>query len=65
MLDTYVFFSVAFLGTTDPFMAEHWFDLATVDYFVKITSNLAIFVPIYGMALSYLSKYVFKRPLTC
>ena len=53
LLDTYVFFAVAFMGTTDAFMAEHWLQLAGADYLVKLAANLAIFVPIYGLVLGY------------
>lgn len=64
LLDTYAFFAVAFYGTTDAFMAEHWAELAAVDYLVKIIANLIIFVPVYGAVLAYLSRYILKRPLT-
>ena len=64
LLDTYVFFAVAFVACPVPFMAEHWFELATFDYAVKVAANLSIFVPIYGAVLSWLSRCVFKRPLT-
>lgn len=63
LLDTFVFFSIAFYQCVDPYMAENWVHLATVDYIVKITVCLALFVPIYGMFLAFLSKYVFHRPL--
>ena len=64
LLDTYVFFAVAFMACPVPFMAEHWFELATFDYTVKLCANLLLFVPAYGAVLAYLSKCVFKRPLT-
>lgn len=64
ILDTYVFFAVAFMHCPDPFMAEHWVELGIVDYLVKVSANLIIFVPVYGAVLMYLSKYVLKRPLT-
>ncbi|MDY6322130.1 MAG: 7-cyano-7-deazaguanine/7-aminomethyl-7-deazaguanine transporter [Succinivibrio sp.] len=64
LLDTYVFFAVAFYACPVPFMAEHWVEIANVDYLVKVCANLSIFVPIYGAVLAFLSKYVLKRPLT-
>ncbi len=64
MLDTYVFFAVAFVACPVPFMAENWFELATFDYVVKAAANLIIFVPIYGIVLNWLSKFIFKRSLT-
>ncbi len=64
LLDTYVFFAVAFMGCPDEFMAAHWLEIGTVDYIVKLSAGLAIFVPVYGAVLSYLSRFVLKRPLT-
>lgn len=63
LLDTFVFFSIAFYQCVDPYMAENWVSLACVDYAVKLLVCLALFVPIYGMFLAFLSKYVFHRPL--
>jgi len=64
LLDTYVFFAVAFMGCPDEFMAAHWLEIGTVDYIVKLSAGLAIFVPVYGAVLSCLSRFVLKRPLT-
>ena len=64
LLDTYVFFAIAFAACPDEFMAAHWFEIGTVDYIVKLTAGLFIFVPVYGAVLSYLSRFVLKRPLT-
>lgn len=63
LLDTFAFFSIAFYQCVDPYMAANWVSLAWVDYAVKLIVCLAIFVPIYGMFLAFLSKYVFRRPL--
>lgn len=63
-LDTFVFFAVSFYQTTDAYMAANWVHLGIVDYTVKIIASLALFVPLYGMLLNLLAKYVFKRPLT-
>ncbi|MGL4775351.1 MAG: 7-cyano-7-deazaguanine/7-aminomethyl-7-deazaguanine transporter, partial [Aeromonas veronii] len=54
--DTIAFFSVAFWRTTDPFMAEHWVEIATVDYVFKLLISLGLFVPLYGVLLRYLSR---------
>ena len=63
MLDTFAFFFIAFYQCVDPYMAENWFNLGVVDYIVKLLVCLVIFVPIYGIFLAFLSKYVFHRPL--
>ena len=52
LLDTYAFFSVAFWNSSNPFMAEHWVEIATVDYGVKLVVSLLLFVPLYGMLLN-------------
>jgi hypothetical protein len=33
-------------------MAEHWVEIATVDYGVKLVVSLLLFVPLYGMLLN-------------
>jgi uncharacterized integral membrane protein (TIGR00697 family) len=56
LIDTFIFYSVAFYQTTDPYMAENWFSLGCVDFVVKMLAGLLIFVPMYGMFLSVLLK---------
>ncbi|TLX57783.1 7-cyano-7-deazaguanine/7-aminomethyl-7-deazaguanine transporter [Stutzerimonas nosocomialis] len=51
LLDTYLFFSIAFWHSPDPFMAQHWVEIATVDYVIKLAVSLVLFVPLYGMLL--------------
>ncbi|SPT69269.1 Inner membrane protein yhhQ [Anaerobiospirillum thomasii] len=63
LLDTFAFFFIAFYQTTDAFMAAHWIELAWFDYFVKILACLMIFIPIYGVMLSLIARYILKKPL--
>ncbi|MGN0893428.1 MAG: 7-cyano-7-deazaguanine/7-aminomethyl-7-deazaguanine transporter [Succinivibrio sp.] len=56
LLDTYTFFAIAFIGTSDPFMAQNWFEIASVDYVVKILTNIILFLPIYGLLLNILIR---------
>ena len=51
LLDTFVFFSIAFWLSSNPFMAEHWVEIAWVDYVIKILISLIVFIPLYGMLL--------------
>ncbi|MYN14172.1 7-cyano-7-deazaguanine/7-aminomethyl-7-deazaguanine transporter [Pusillimonas sp. TS35] len=51
-LDTIAFFGIAFWHSSNPFMAEHWGEIALVDYVIKLGVSLLLFVPIYGIALS-------------
>lgn len=55
-LDTIAFFSIAFYMSSDPFMSEHWTEIALVDYSVKLIISLGLFVPMYGVLLNYLMK---------
>jgi len=54
-LDTMLFFSIAFYASSDPFMAEHWLEIALVDYSFKLIISLLFFLPMYGVLLSFLS----------
>lgn len=53
-LDTLAFFSIAFYNSPDPFMAQHWMEIALVDYGFKLLISLGLFVPMYGVLLNYL-----------
>jgi queuosine precursor transporter len=54
LLDTMAFFSIAFWRSPDAFMAEHWIEIASVDYAVKLIISIGLFVPAYGVLLRYL-----------
>ncbi|AEY00255.1 hypothetical protein GU3_02490 [Oceanimonas sp. GK1] len=56
LVDTLAFFSLAFWRSPDPFMAEHWVEIAWVDYGFKLVFSLGLFVPAYGLLLKYLSR---------
>ena len=56
LLDTALFFSVAFYRSSDPFMAEHWVEMATVDYVTKLLISLLCFLPLYAVLLNALVK---------
>lgn len=56
LIDTFIFFAVAFYRSDDPFMAEHWFTIGTVDYAFKLFVSLLLFVPLYGVLLNFLVK---------
>ncbi len=52
LLDTFLFFSIAFWHSDEPFMAANWVEIASVDYVIKLIISLALFVPLYGMLLN-------------
>ncbi|MCY1279243.1 Queuosine precursor transporter [compost metagenome] len=61
LVDTFVFFSVAFWHSSNPFMAEHWVEIATVDYGVKLAVMLILLVPLYGVLLNALLRVLAGR----
>ncbi|WP_413531102.1 7-cyano-7-deazaguanine/7-aminomethyl-7-deazaguanine transporter [Rahnella inusitata] len=54
--DTLSFFFIAFYKSTDAFMAEHWVEIALVDYTFKVLICLVFFLPMYGVLLNMLLK---------
>ena len=61
LLDTFAFFSVAFWHSDNAFMATHWVEIASVDYGVKLTVSLMLFVPLYGLLLNALLRLLGGR----
>ena len=57
-LDTLAFFAIAFYQSSDPFMAEHWIEIALVDYSFKLLISLGLFVPMYGVLLNTLASRI-------
>jgi uncharacterized PurR-regulated membrane protein YhhQ (DUF165 family) len=57
-IDSYVFFSIAFLGSADEYMAAHWSEIALSQSILKIVVGFIIFLPAYGLLLNYLKKRV-------
>lgn len=63
-LDTVIFFAVAFWRSSNPFMAEHWVEIALVDYAIKLSVSLLLFVPLYGIVLTAVLRILGRRPLS-
>jgi len=63
LLDTAVFFTLAFYRSSDPFMAEHWVEIATVDYFTKLLVSLLFLLPLYALLLGALTRYLKPLPV--
>lgn len=60
-LDTIAFFGIAFWRSSNPFMAEHWGEIAVVDYVIKLAVSLLLFVPMYGVALNAIVRVMKRR----
>lgn len=55
-IDTLLFFAIAFHASSDEFMAANWQHIAFVDYLFKLVICMALFLPIYGVLLNFLTK---------
>lgn len=60
LVDTIVFFSVAFYASTDSFMAANWPEIAAVDYSFKLLVSLGLFLPAYGVLLKVLQDKILQ-----
>ncbi len=61
LLDTLVFYAAAFWNSSDSFMAQHWPNIAVVDYGFKILVSLLLFLPAYGVLLALLTDVLTRR----
>ena len=52
VIDTIVFFFIAFYHCSNLFLSQHWIEIASVDLLFKILISLSAFIPIYGIVLS-------------
>ncbi|MEM6580971.1 MAG: 7-cyano-7-deazaguanine/7-aminomethyl-7-deazaguanine transporter [Pseudomonadota bacterium] len=55
-LDSLIFFSVAFYASTNPYMAEHWLEIAWVDYVIKMLFSVFLMLPMYGAFLAFITR---------
>lgn len=55
LLDTIIFFSIAFWQSSDAFMAAHWQRIGLVDYLFKLGICGLFFLPAYGLLLKILT----------
>ena len=52
LIDTFVFFGIAFYASSDAFMAANWIEIASLDYVFKLLVSMVIFIPAYGVILN-------------
>jgi len=62
LLDTFVFYAVAFWRSDDAFMAANWVEMAAVDYVIKLIIMLLLMLPLYGAALKWLLSRLGVQP---
>jgi uncharacterized integral membrane protein (TIGR00697 family) len=55
-IDSYVFFSIAFHGGADEYMAANWSEIALSQSILKIVVGFIVFLPAYGLLLNFMKK---------
>jgi uncharacterized integral membrane protein (TIGR00697 family) len=60
-LDTATFFSIAFAGGSNAFMAAHWVEIAVVDYVIKLGASALFLLPAYGVLLASITRVFGQR----
>ena len=61
LVDTLLFYSIAFWASSDAFMAQHWPEIALLDYCFKIGVSILLFLPAYGLLLNLLTAAMVPR----
>lgn len=62
IIDTLLFFSIAFHNSVDEYMAAHWPQLALTDFAWKIAVSILFFLPFYGILLKTLTRRLTTLP---
>ncbi|MFA5668663.1 MAG: 7-cyano-7-deazaguanine/7-aminomethyl-7-deazaguanine transporter [Balneolaceae bacterium] len=61
LIDTFVFFYIAFYKTSDTYLANNLLEIATVDYIFKVLVNSIFFLPMYKILLDWIIKRMKKE----
>jgi uncharacterized integral membrane protein (TIGR00697 family) len=61
LLDTVVFYFIAFGASSDAFMAAHWPEIAALDYGFKLLVSLLLFLPVYGVLLRIITERILEE----
>ena len=54
LIDTFIFFAIAFYASSNKFMAANWIEIAWLDYAFKLLVSLVFFIPAYGVIVNRL-----------
>ena len=63
LIDTFVFFIIAFYKTSDTYLADNLFEIATVDYIFKMIINALFFLPLYKVILVQVLKRIQNKTI--
>ena len=61
IIDTYIFYGFAFYNSSDKFMRDHWFPIATNDLLFKLLICYLAFLPFYGLILNLILSSLRKK----
>lgn len=61
IIDTYLFYGVAFYNSLDKFMSNNWISIATNDFYFKLIICYTAFLPIYVITLNSLFLLIKKK----
>jgi uncharacterized PurR-regulated membrane protein YhhQ (DUF165 family) len=61
IIDTYIFYGFAFYNSSDEFMRDHWFPIATNDLLFKLLICYLAFLPFYGLTLNLILSSLRKK----
>ena len=64
IIDTYIFYGFAFYNSSDEFMRDHWFPIATNDLLFKLLICYLAFLPFYGLILNLILSSLRKKSQT-
>jgi len=62
LLDTFIFYLLAFWQCSDAFMAAHWMEIGAVDYGFKLFVSVVLLIPLYGAFLRLLTTRILAEP---
>jgi len=63
LIDTIIFYSIAFWASSDAFMASHWPEIAALDYAFKLVVSILLFLPLYGFVLKAITDKILTEPV--
>lgn len=58
IIDTLLFFTLAFYHSSNAFLNEHWMEIAIVDVGFKIVISFVTFIPLYGVILQVFNNRI-------
>lgn len=61
LVDTFIFFSIAFYASSNSFMADNWVEIAWVDVVIKIAISGVVLIPAYGILIKCLGSRIISN----